>query len=377
MQRLTLLQGAGSTPGAHTSRNAARATGRLSPSTGPTTGPHVLSREPANADERNPIPGGPLRCCVSYSGRLQDSSPSSLPSLSSSSSWARNRSRRRRDGDHGTDGATPHAQIEKVRHELGLDQPLYLAYVNWLFDALRLHLGSSPISGLSVTSQLTQQLAVSLELSFLAIVLTTLVGVPLGVIAAVHANGGWDTAIRVVLLSIFSVPVFLTGILLLLLGAKYLGPLYQAQYVPISTSLRGNLQSIALPTIAIAIPTAALTMQMTRTAMIEALSEPHIQMARAKGASLRNIRYVHALKNALPEILTLQGFRFGVFLGGLVVVENIFNLPGLGRGIVVAINQRDFQLRIPQTLVIAAVFVVAKTLVETLDPVIDKRVIQQ
>lgn len=276
----------------------------------------------------------------------------------------------------GTDGATPE-QLAKVRHDLGLDQPLYLAYVNWLGDAVRLQLGSSPISGLSVTSQLSQQLAVSIELAFLAIVVTTLLGVPLGVVAAVHANGFWDAAIRVLLLSIFSVPVFLTGILLVLLGANYLGPLYQAQYVPISTSLGGNLQSMVLPTIAIAIPTAALTMQMTRTAMIEALSEPHIQMARAKGASLRNIRYVHALKNALPEILTLQAFLFGIFLGGLVVVENVFNLPGLGRGIVVAINQRDFQLLIPQTLVIAAVFVIANTLVEILHPVLDKRVIQQ
>lgn len=276
----------------------------------------------------------------------------------------------------GTDGATP-GQIAKVRHDLGLDQPLYLAYVNWLGDAIRLQLGSSPISGLSVTSQLSQQLAVSIELAFLAIMVTTLLGIPLGVVAAVHANGFWDATIRVLLLSIFSVPVFLTGILLVLLGANYLGPLYQAQYVPISTSLGGNLQSMVLPTIAIAIPAAALTMQMTRTAMIEALSEPHIQMARAKGASLRNIRYVHALKNALPEILTLQAFLFGIFLGGLVVVENVFTLPGLGRGIVVAISQRDFQLLIPQTLVIAAVFVIANTFVEILHPMLDKRVIQQ
>ena len=111
--------------------------------------------------------------------------------------------------------------------------------------------------------------------------------------------------------------------------------------------------------------------------MIEALSEPHIQMAHAKGASLWNIRYIHALKGALPAILTLQAFLFGIFLGGLVVVENIFNLPGLGRGIVVAINQRDFQLLIPQTLIIAAFFVIANTVVEIIHPILDKRVIEQ
>lgn len=276
----------------------------------------------------------------------------------------------------GTDGATPE-QIDKVRSELGLDQPLYVAYFDWLGDAVRLRLGSSPISGLSVSSQLAQQLPVSLELSLLAVLLSTLVGVPLGVAAAVHANGMWDAVIRVVLLSIFSIPVFLTGILLLLLGARYLGPFYQAQYVPISTDLVANLESMVLPTIAIAIPTSALTMQMTRAAMLEAFSERHIQMAHAKGASLRSIRYVHAFKNALPAILTLQGFLFGIFLGGLVVVENVFNLPGLGRGIVVAVNQRDFQLLIPQTLLVAAFFVIANTLVEIIHPMLDKRVIQQ
>ena len=276
----------------------------------------------------------------------------------------------------GTDGATP-AQIEKVRHELGLDRPLYIAYFKWLGDAVRLRLGSSPISGLSVTSQLAQQLPVSLELAFLSVVLTTLIGVPLGVIAAVHANGVWDTAIRVVLLSIFSIPVFLSGILLLLVAANYLGPFYKPQYVPISTSLVGNLECMVLPTIAIAIPTAALTMQITRTAMIEAFAEPHIQMAHAKGATLRNIRYVHALKNVVPQVLTLQGFLFGIFLGGLVVVENIFNLPGLGRGIIVAINQRDFQLLIPQTLLIAACFVIVNTVIELIHPILDKRLIEQ
>ena len=277
----------------------------------------------------------------------------------------------------GTDGATPE-QIEKVRSDLGLDQPLYLAYAQWLGDAVRLRLGSSPISGLTVSSQLAQQLPVSLELSLLAVLLSTLIGVPLGVVAAVHANGVWDAVIRVSLLEHLLDPCLsYRDSASPSWRDRYLGPLYQAQYVPISTDLVANLQSMALPTIAIAIPTSALTMQMTRAAMLEALSERHIQMAHAKGASLRNIRYVHALKNALPTILTLQGFLFGIFLGGLVVVENIFNLPGLGRGIVVAINQRDFQLLIPQTLIIAAFFVLANTLVEIIHPMLDRRVIQQ
>jgi peptide/nickel transport system permease protein len=133
---------------------------------------------------------------------------------------------------------------------------------------------------------------------------------------------------------------------------------------------------MVLPVIAVALPTSALTMQMTRSAMLEALSEPYVLMAHAKGAKLWRIRYLHALKNALPAVITLQGFLMGAFLGGLVIVENVFDLPGLGRGIVTAISQRDFQLLIPQVLVIAVFFVISNTLAEIAHPMIDKRLVR-
>jgi peptide/nickel transport system permease protein len=275
----------------------------------------------------------------------------------------------------GVEGATPE-QIARVRHELHLDEPLYVAYFDWLGDAARLDLGKSPVSQLSVKTQLGQELPVSLELALLAVALTTLIGVPLGVIAATRSSRAWDAAIRVVLLSIFSVPIFLSGIVFLFLGAKYFSSLYEVTYVPLTDNLVGNLQSMALPVLAIALPSSAFTMQMTRSAMLDALGEPHIQMAFAKGVKLWRIRYIHAFKNALPAVLTLQGFLLGIFLGGVVVVENIFSLPGLGRGVLAAISQRDFQLLIPQVLVIAAVFVISNTAVEIIHPMIDKRVIR-
>jgi peptide/nickel transport system permease protein len=276
----------------------------------------------------------------------------------------------------GTEGATP-AQVKHLRHQLGLDRPLYAQYFYWLGDALRGRLGISPINHLSVKSQIAQQVPVSLELAFLSVLLSTLIGVPLGVVAAIKANGIWDTGIRLTLLTIFSLPVFITGILLLLVASKYLGPLYQAEYTAISKNLVGNLQSMALPIVAIAIPTAAVTMQVTRGAMLEALEQPYIQMAHAKGARLRSIRYRHALKNALPVIITLQGFLFGIFLSGLVVVENVFSLPGLGRGLVVATAQRDFQLLVPETIIIAGAFVLTNMVVELVHPIIDRRVIPE
>jgi peptide/nickel transport system permease protein len=274
----------------------------------------------------------------------------------------------------GVDGATP-AQIAHVRHDLGLDRPIYIAYLKWAGRAVQLDFGHSPISQLSVRTQIGQEFPVSLELAMLAIVLTTLIGVPLGVFAATHSNKAMDVVIRVTLLTVFSIPVFLSGILFLFIGAKYLGGLYQSQYVPISDDLVRNLESMTLPTLAIALPTSAMTMQMTRSAMLDALTAPHVQMAHAKGVRLWRIRYIHALKNALPAVMTLQGFLLGIFLGGLVLVENVFSLPGLGRGIVTAISQRDFQLLMPQVLVIAAFFVVSNMLVEMLHPLIDKRLL--
>jgi peptide/nickel transport system permease protein len=274
----------------------------------------------------------------------------------------------------GTEGATP-AQIAQVRHRLDLDRPLYIAYLKWLKNAGQLKFGKSPTSGLSVKDQIQQELPVSLELAVLAVLLTTLIGVPLGVIAATRSSKVWDAVIRIALLSVFSVPIFLSGILLLFLSSKYFSSLYQVSYVGLDTDLVGNLKSMALPVLAIALPSSAFTMQMTRSAMLDALGEPHIQMAFAKGVKLWRIHYIHALKNALPPVLTLQGFLLGVFLGGLVLVENIFGLPGLGRGVLTAISQRDFQLLIPQVLIIAAFFVISNTGVEIILPMIDKRMV--
>jgi peptide/nickel transport system permease protein len=203
--------------------------------------------------------------------------------------------------------------------------------------------------------------------------ISTAIGIPLGILGAVHANKAFDFAIRAVLLVGFSVPIFVAGILLLLFGSKYLGPLYSSSYTPISESITGNLQSMFLPAMAISIPISAMTMQMTRTSMLEMLGQPFVTMARAKGARRRSILYIHALKNAMSPVLTLLGFQFGILLGGLFVVEAIFSLPGVGRGLLVAIGQRDYPLVMAITLVIAAAFVVVNVLVDLIYPILDPR----
>jgi peptide/nickel transport system permease protein len=272
----------------------------------------------------------------------------------------------------GSEGATPE-QFERVREELGLNDPLVVQYARWMGGVLQGDFGVSPITGRSVNTELANQVPVSLELTALALIVSTIIGVPLGILAAVHANKAWDFAIRAVLLVGFSVPIFVAGILLLLFGSKYLTPLYAATYTPISQDLTENLRAMFLPVMSIAIPVSAMTMQMTRTSMLETLGPHFITMARAKGARRRSILYVHALKNAMSPVLTLLGFQFGILLGGLFVVEAIFSLPGVGRGLLVAIGQRDYPLVMAITMVIATAFVVVNVIVDLLYPVLDPR----
>lgn len=272
----------------------------------------------------------------------------------------------------GQEGATEE-QYQAIRDEFGLNDPLPEQYVRWLGGVVRGDFGTSPITGRQVSSDLARQVPVSLELTGLGLLASTLLGVPLGILAAVRANKATDLIIRALLLLVFSVPVFVIGVFLVLTGPSWLGTFATSNYVPLSESVTGNLKGMFLPVLTITVPLAAMTMQMTRASMLEALHEPHILTARAKGARPRAILYIHALKNALQPVVTLLGFQFGILLGGLFVVEEIFSLPGLGRGLLVAIGQRDYPLVMATTMVFAFFFVLANLVVDFLYPVLDPR----
>lgn len=270
----------------------------------------------------------------------------------------------------GSEGATPQ-QYRELREKLGLNDPLPVQYARWLRGAVRGDFGRSPITRRYVAEDIGRQLPISLELALLGLAGSVLIGVPVGVFAAVRANTPADLTLRSAFFVAFSIPPFVAGVLLVLAGALYLGPLYQSTYVPITESVWRNLRAMALPTLSIAIPLAALTAQMSRSAMLEALAEPYIVTARAKGAQERNVLYIHALKNALVPVITLQGYVFGSLVGGLIVTEQVFNLEGLGRGLLVAIGQRDYPFVVAGTLVIAAAYVLANLVVDMLYPILD------
>jgi peptide/nickel transport system permease protein len=272
----------------------------------------------------------------------------------------------------GQEGATP-AQYAEVSHRLGLDRPLPVQYLRWLGRALQGDLGTSPITGRTVASDLAQEAPVSFELTGLCLLFSTLIGLPAGVLAAVHANRRLDVVIRLLLLIFFSVPVFVIGILVLLAGSRIAPDLFQVAYTPWSEDAGRHVLSMIMPLLTITLPITAMTMQMTRGAMLEVLSEPFIVTARASGVRLPRIHYLHALRNALPPIVTFVGFQFGVLLGGLIVIEQIFSIPGLGRGMLDAISTRDYPMVTASTLVFALTFVVVNAVIDVLYPLLDPR----
>jgi peptide/nickel transport system permease protein len=272
----------------------------------------------------------------------------------------------------GQEGATP-AQFEEVRRNLGLDKPLPVQYARWLGHALQGDFGTSPITGRGVTADLAQQIPVSVELAILCLIFSTALGMPAGILAAVHANRKLDVLIRSQLLIAFSVPTFVVGILVLLVGSRVAPDLFRMSFTAWSQDAVAHIRSMIMPLLTITIPITAMTMQMTRSAMLEVLGDPFIVTARAAGVRLPRIQYLHALRTPLPPIITFIGFQFGVMLGGLIVVEQIFSLPGLGRGMLEAISTRDYPMVTATTLVFAVSFVIINALIDLLYPVLDPR----
>ncbi len=270
----------------------------------------------------------------------------------------------------GSEGATQQ-QYRELRHRLGLDQPIAVQYARWLGDALRGNFGKSPVTGLYAADEIARRAPISLELALLALAESIGLGIFLGVFTAVRAHRPADLAVRSMLLVMFAIPPFVAGVLLVLAGALFLRPLYQVGYVPITQSVGLNLRSMLLPSLSIAIPLAAMTAQMTRTSMLETLGQPYIVTARAKGAPPRNVLYVHALKNALAPIITLQGYVFGSLVGGLIVTEQVFNLDGVASGLLSAIGRRDYSFVVTGTLVIAATYILVNLVVDLLYPIVD------
>jgi peptide/nickel transport system permease protein len=268
--------------------------------------------------------------------------------------------------------ATP-AAVATVRHDLRLDDSLPTQYVHWLGGLAHGDLGEDYISGASVGHLIGQKLPVTLELVILAMALAVLVGVPLGVLAS--SGNRWSARLaHGFVVGGIAVPDFWLGTLLVLLFAATLGWLPPTGWVPLSADVGQNLRYLVLPVATLAIGEAAYILRTTRSAMLDTLGEPYVNFLRARGVRERSILFRHALRNAAVPIITVIGIQFGVLLGGAIVVETIFGLPGLGRLVVTAINQRDYTVVQGGVLVIAAIFVVVNLLTDLAYGLLDPRI---
>jgi peptide/nickel transport system permease protein len=275
----------------------------------------------------------------------------------------------------GTSTALSAEQLARMRALFGLDQPLPVQYWNWVSSLARGDAGYSVRSGQPVTTEIAQRLPVTIELALAAAVIALLIGIPLGLVSAIKPQSKADFAARGFGLIGLALPNFWLGTLAILLFARYLHWMPNTGgYVDLTTDPAGNLKFLIFPSVTLGVAMAAVVMRTTRSAMLDVLGADYIRTAHAKGLSAPRVIEDHALKNGMIVVVTILGIQVGYLLGGAVVVEEVFSLPGLGRMLLNAINQRDYALVQAGVLVIATLFVAANTLVDVLYGFLDPRI---
>jgi len=271
------------------------------------------------------------------------------------------------------DQATPE-KVEALRHDMGLDQPVWWRYLGWLGHVLQGDLGRSFRTGQTVLQAVAERLPVSFELMLLAEIGALAIGIPLAVACAVKSGSAFDRFVTGSAFGMLSVPAFLSAILLIYLFAVQLHWLPATGYVPFSEDPIGNLRCFVLPALTLALGEWPVLMRVLRSDMIATLQEDYIAMARAKGLKPSRILLVHALKPSSLTLVTVTGINIGRLLGGTVIVEQIFALPGIGRLLVGAITTRDLIILQGVVLVVAFGYVLMNFIVDMLYAVLDPRI---
>lgn len=274
----------------------------------------------------------------------------------------------------GQDASPDPEAVEAMRHKLGLDRPLWLQFVDWFSRLLRGDLGASLYNGRPVALDLALRLGRTLELVIPATLLGTLLGIPLGVFAAVHRGRMLDPIASVLALVGFSIPVFVLGVALVWVFALELNLLPASGYVPFLQNPSQFLRYLALPTVTLSFGMLSTTMRMTRSCLLEQLGADYVRTARSKGLNERAVVYRHALRNALLPVTTVVGLQIGLMLGGSVLVEYIFNWPGMSNLLVRAVGLRDYPVVQGILLVIAFVFIGINLAADIVYGVLDPRV---
>jgi len=273
-------------------------------------------------------------------------------------------------------GDRPSLSLSRVllREELGLDRPLYGQYLHWVWDFLRGDLGNSLYTGQSVGRELLNRLPLTLQLALMAEGLSLLVGIPVGILSAVHQDKGLDRVLRFWSIFFLAVPTFWLGLLVVLMGALAFDWIPPLGYHLLWKDPGKNLAQLIWPALILASHESARISRMTRSSMLEVLREDYIRTARAKGLTEQLVLTRHALKNALIPIVTFTSVYFGTLLGGVVVLERIFSIPGLGSLFLESILFRDYTAIQALVFFLAAGFIVINLVVDILYGWLDPRI---
>ena len=274
----------------------------------------------------------------------------------------------------GQEGSMPPAVQDTLRRMFGLTDPIYQQYLSWLSNVLRGDLGYSFRSRLPVAPALIQALPYTLELAFGATILSTLLAVPLGIVSAIRRNSATDVLARLLALVGLSMPTFWIGVLLILLSSAAFHWLPSLTYTSLTQDPLQNLQQIVMPCITLALPLMGVVMRMTRSSVLEVLEQDYVRTARAKGMAGRRVLLRHALPNAAIPIVTVLGIQLGQLLGGAVIVEQIFGVPGIGTALVSSITQRDYPVVQGAILITGLTFIVVQLLVDMSYSYLDPRI---
>jgi peptide/nickel transport system permease protein len=264
------------------------------------------------------------------------------------------------------------AEKLKLERELGLDRPIVVQYVHWIGGLARGDLGYTYVSEQPALEEILPRIPVTAKLAGLALFFAIVLGVPFGVVSAVRQNSALDYMLRVISLSGLSLPSFWLGLLILMGFVRYLG------WIPIYTSkpesLLSELALLSIPAAAVGFRASALIMRLTRSSMLEVLRQDYIRTARAKGASPAAVNYNHALRNALLPIVTIIGIEAAFLVGGLIVTETVFNIPGVARFLVDAIRWRDYPVVQNLVMFIAVVVVSINFIIDMAYAALDPRI---
>ena len=274
----------------------------------------------------------------------------------------------------GTDAIATPAMVAELKRFFGLDQPWHVQYGRWLGQLAQGDLGTSWRTGKPVLQLILERLPVTLELSALAVGFALLLGIPAGIVSATRRDRAVDNLTRVGTLIGLSVPVFWQGTMLILLFSLYLRWMPPVVWVDFLTDPRRNLTIMLLPALCLGTASAANIARTTRASMLDVLRSDYIRTATAKGLAARLVVLKHAFKNALIPVVTVAGLQMGILLGGAVVVEEVFTLPGVGRLVLWSIYQRDYPLTQSTILFIAFLFMAINLAVDLLYGYLDPRI---